>query len=169
MREGAKEEKRVWKRDRGRTRFRYFVLVTPQPASELFEMSFGAWTRVAERTKEGGNQLLPTPHKMEHLWESYLSMPRTPGGRYCQRYSQGGRMRHAVSSVATCFSTAVIVRGRRAVVAVKANSHRHARHDKTVLSVSRPLWWCELDSRQPKTVADKKNLKSDHAQSNSSS
>ena len=138
MREGVKEEESVAKRDRGRTRLRYFVLVTPQPASELFEMSFGAWSRVAQRTKEGGNQLLP-PHEMEHLWESYLSMPRTPGGRYCQRYSQGGRMRHAVSSVATCFSTAVIVRGRRAVVAVKANSHRHARHDKTVSSVSRPL------------------------------
>jgi len=55
VREGAKEEER----DRGRTRLRYLVLVTPQPASELFEMSFGAWTRVAQRTKEGGNQLLP--------------------------------------------------------------------------------------------------------------
>jgi len=33
------------------------------------------------------------------------------------------------------------------------NSHRHARHDKTVLSVSHPLPWCELDSRQLKTVA----------------
>ena len=42
--------------------------------------------------------------------------------------------------------------GRR----VKANSHRHARHDKAVLSVSRPLRRCELDSRQLKTVADRK-------------
>jgi len=32
----------------------------------------------------------------------------------------------------------------------------HARHDKTVLSVSRPLRRCELDSRQLKTVADRK-------------
>jgi len=29
-------------------------------------------------------------------------------------------------------------------------SHRHARHDETVLSVSRLLRWCELDSRQLK-------------------
>jgi len=34
---------------------------------------------------------------------------------------------------------------------LEANSHRHARHDKTVLSVSRPLRRCELDSRQVKT------------------
>ena len=34
--------------------------------------------------------------------------------------------------------------------------HRHARHDKTVLSVSRPLRRCELDSTQLKTVADRK-------------
>ena len=39
---------------------------------------------------------------------------------------------------------------------VKANSLHHARHDKTVLSVSCPLWRCELDSRQLKTVADRK-------------
>ena len=39
---------------------------------------------------------------------------------------------------------------------VKANSHRHARQDKTVLSASRPLRRCELDSRQLKTVADGK-------------
>jgi len=40
---------------------------------------------------------------------------------------------------------------------VKANSHRHDRHDKTVLSVSRPLRRCELDFRQlNQTVADKK-------------
>jgi len=39
---------------------------------------------------------------------------------------------------------------------LKANSHRHARHDKTVLSVSRTLRRCELDSRQLKTVADRK-------------
>jgi len=37
-----------------------------------------------------------------------------------------------------------------------ANSHRHARHDKTVLSVSRPIRRCELDSRQLKTIADRK-------------
>jgi len=30
------------------------------------------------------------------------------------------------------------------------------RHNKTVLSVSRPLWRCELDGRQLKTVADRK-------------
>jgi len=40
---------------------------------------------------------------------------------------------------------------------VKANSHRHAGHDKTVLSVSRPLRRCELDYRQLKTVADRKS------------
>jgi len=39
---------------------------------------------------------------------------------------------------------------------IKASSHRHARHDTTVLSVSRPLRRCERDSRQLKTVADKK-------------
>jgi len=39
---------------------------------------------------------------------------------------------------------------------ITANSHRHARHDKTVLSVSRTLRRCELDSRQFKTVADRK-------------
>ena len=39
---------------------------------------------------------------------------------------------------------------------IKANSHRHAIHDKTFLSVSRPLRRCELDSRQLKTVADGK-------------
>ena len=42
------------------------------------------------------------------------------------------------------------------LVDLKANSHLHARHDKTVLCVSRPLRWCELDSRQLKIVADKK-------------
>jgi len=41
---------------------------------------------------------------------------------------------------------------------VKANSHRQARHDKTVLSVSSPLLRCELDSRQLKTVADRKKI-----------
>jgi len=41
-------------------------------------------------------------------------------------------------------------------LALEANSRRHARHDKTVLSVSRPLRRCELDSRQLKTVADRK-------------
>ena len=39
---------------------------------------------------------------------------------------------------------------------LKANSHRLARRDKTVLSVSRPFRRCELDSRQLKTVADRK-------------
>ena len=40
---------------------------------------------------------------------------------------------------------------------LKANSHRNAGRDKTVLSVSRPLrWWCELDSRQLATVGDRK-------------
>jgi len=39
---------------------------------------------------------------------------------------------------------------------LKANSHRHARHDKTVLSVLRLLCQCELDSRQLKTVANRK-------------
>jgi len=39
---------------------------------------------------------------------------------------------------------------------IKANSHRHATHDKTVFSVSRPLRRCELDSRHLKTVADRK-------------
>ena len=38
----------------------------------------------------------------------------------------------------------------------KVNSHRHAGHDKTVLSVSRPLRRYELDFRQLKTVADRK-------------
>jgi len=38
----------------------------------------------------------------------------------------------------------------------KANSHCHARHNKTVLSVLRPLRWCELDSRQLRTVTDRK-------------
>jgi len=36
----------------------------------------------------------------------------------------------------------------------KTVSHRHARQDKTALSVSRPLRRCELDSRQLKIVAD---------------
>jgi len=39
---------------------------------------------------------------------------------------------------------------------VKANSHRHARHGKTVLYVSRPLRRCELDSGQLKSVANRK-------------
>jgi len=38
----------------------------------------------------------------------------------------------------------------------KANSHRRARHDKTVLSVSRPLRQRELNFRQLNTVADRK-------------
>ena len=40
---------------------------------------------------------------------------------------------------------------------LKADSHRHARHVKTVLCVSRPLRRWELDSRQLKTVADRKS------------
>ena len=40
---------------------------------------------------------------------------------------------------------------------LKANSHRRARHDKTVLSVSRPLRRCELDSRLLRTVAEGKS------------
>jgi len=48
---------------------------------------------------------------------------------------------------------------------VKANSHRHTRDDKTVLSVSRPLRRCKLDSRQLKTVADG-SVKSEHVRSN---
>jgi len=39
---------------------------------------------------------------------------------------------------------------------LKANSHPHARHDKTVLSLSRPLRRRELDSRQLKIVAGRK-------------
>jgi len=46
--------------------------------------------------------------------------------------------------------------GRQVSVFLIPNSHRHARHDKTVLSVSCPLRWCELDSRQLRTVADRK-------------
>ena len=46
---------------------------------------------------------------------------------------------------------------RRQLPRVTANSHRHARHDKTVLSVSRQRRRCELDSRQLKTVADRKS------------
>jgi len=39
----------------------------------------------------------------------------------------------------------------------EADSHRHDRHDKTVLSASRPLRRCELDFRQlTQTVAGKK-------------
>jgi len=53
-------------------------------------------------------------------------------------------------------------RGRNCSPTIKANSHRHARRDKTVLSVSRPLWRCELDSRQHKTVDDRENLKYEH-------
>ena len=39
---------------------------------------------------------------------------------------------------------------------LKANSHRRAGRDKTVLSVSRPLRRCVLDSRRLETVADRK-------------
>ena len=37
-----------------------------------------------------------------------------------------------------------------------SHSHRHARHDKTISSVPRPLRRCELDSWQLRTVADRK-------------
>ena len=47
-------------------------------------------------------------------------------------------------------------RGPSVCRCVKSNSHCHARHDKTVLSVSRTLRRCELDSRQLQTVADRK-------------
>jgi len=56
--------------------------------------------------------------------------------------------------------------GRNCSLTIKASSHRHARHDKTVLSVSRPLRRFELDSRQHKTVADREELKDKHDQSN---
>ena len=49
---------------------------------------------------------------------------------------------------------------------LKVNLHRHARHDKTVLSVSRPLRRCQLDSRQLKSVADRKFEVGKHVQSN---
>jgi len=45
---------------------------------------------------------------------------------------------------------------RRRLRTIKARSHHHARHDKTVLSVSRPLRRCDMDSRQLKTVAGRK-------------
>jgi len=50
-------------------------------------------------------------------------------------------------------------------LSVKANSHCHARHDKTVLSVSRPLGgvnWILDNSRQSPT----ENMKSEHVNSN---
>ena len=47
-----------------------------------------------------------------------------------------------------------------------ANSHHRARHDKTVLSVSRPLRWCELDSRDNSRLSPTENLKPEHVQSN---
>jgi len=49
---------------------------------------------------------------------------------------------------------------------LKASSHRHARHDKTVLSVSRPLRRCELDSRDNSGLSPTENLKSEHVHSN---
>ena len=52
-----------------------------------------------------------------------------------------------------------------AFVFLKANLHRHARHNKTVVSVSCPPRRCELDCRQLKTVADR-NSKFEHVQSN---
>ena len=41
---------------------------------------------------------------------------------------------------------------------LKASSHRHARHDKTVLSVSRPLRRCELDFRDNSRLSPTENL-----------
>ena len=52
--------------------------------------------------------------------------------------------------------------GRNCSPTIKASSHRHARRDKTVLSVSRPLRRCELHFRQHKTVDDRENLKYEH-------
>jgi len=52
--------------------------------------------------------------------------------------------------------TALLPQFSTAQLTLKANSHRHARHDKTVLSVSCPLRRRELDFRQLKTVADGK-------------
>ena len=49
-----------------------------------------------------------------------------------------------------------------------ASSHRHARHDKTVLSVSRPLRRSEMDSRDNSRLSPTENLKSEHVQSNCS-
>jgi len=49
----------------------------------------------------------------------------------------------------------------------KTNSHRLARHDKTVLSLSRPLRRCELDSlpNNPR-LSPTENLKSERVNSN---
>ena len=52
---------------------------------------------------------------------------------------------------------------------LKANLHRHARRDKTVLPVSRPLLRCELDPRQLKTVADRKFEVSAYSEQSSNS
>jgi len=55
---------------------------------------------------------------------------------------------------------------RRCELSIKANSHRHARHDKSVLSMSRPLRRCELDSRQLNSrLSQAENLKSEHVES----
>jgi len=54
-------------------------------------------------------------------------------------------------------------------LSLNANSHGHARHDKAVSPVSRPLRRCELYSRQLKTVARPiENLKPGHVQSSRS-
>jgi len=51
-----------------------------------------------------------------------------------------------------------------ALETVKPNSHHHARHDKTVLSVSRPLQRCELaGNSRPSPI---ENLKFEHVNSN---
>ena len=49
---------------------------------------------------------------------------------------------------------------------IEADSQRHAGHDKTVLSVSRPHRLCELDSRDNARLSPTENLKSELVQSN---
>jgi len=70
------------------------------------------------------------------------------------------KMRHNSAGVESAGNAAVGVDAKNAsvkcYVVVIANSHRHARHDKTVLSMTRPIRRCELDSRQLKAVADRK-------------
>ena len=54
-----------------------------------------------------------------------------------------------------CFSRHKTLSARHTTTSIKANSHRHARHDKSVVFVSRPLRQRELNSRQLRTVADR--------------
>jgi len=81
----------------------------------------------------------------------YFGMPKLVRGRYFQLYSPRDKSSEAYDCQSAAVTFCVVWFGR---VRVKANSHRHARHDK---SVSRPLRRCELDSRQLKTVADRKS------------